>query len=157
MNLLQTERAFQRVQEKGKLVFGGKGMETKLCGLRLLPKGVGIWEHWPKLNDGVPGFGNISPEVRRSGRVREVIFECDLSEAKCPSVLDVLLACGLLLSCCLYLVLLHILTPLSSRSGELNLLLSTVHRRGSPEHDHASGALICIPGFWETCRAIRNL
>lgn len=46
---------------------------------------------WPKLNDRGPRFGNIFPDVSRSRRVRELIWECDLYEATCPSVLKVLL------------------------------------------------------------------
>lgn len=79
VSLLQTERAFQRAQEKGRLVLGRRGIETKLCGLLLLPEGVGRWEHRTKTDDGGPGFGDMSPDVR-SRRVREVMWECDLYE-----------------------------------------------------------------------------
>lgn len=40
VSLLQTEWAFQRAQEKGRLVLGRRGIEIRLCGLQLLPEGV---------------------------------------------------------------------------------------------------------------------
>lgn len=94
MNLLQTERVFQRTQEKGRLVLGRRGIETKLCGLRLLPEGVGRWKRQAKTDDGGLGFGDMSPEVRRSRRVREVMWECDLYEGACLRVLEVLSVYG---------------------------------------------------------------
>ena len=41
LSLLQRERAFQRAQEKRRLVLRRRGMETKFCGLQMLPEGVG--------------------------------------------------------------------------------------------------------------------
>lgn len=90
---MQTERAFHRAQEKGGLVLE-RGIETKFCGLRLLPEGVGGWERWAKTDDGGPGFGDMSPEIRRSRRVREVMWECDLCEGACLRVLEVLSVYG---------------------------------------------------------------
>lgn len=48
---------------------------------------------WVQLSDGGPGFSDISPEVRRSRKVSEVIWVCNLYEGTCSRVLAVLLLC----------------------------------------------------------------
>ncbi|CAI9591446.1 unnamed protein product, partial [Staurois parvus] len=54
--------------------------------------------YWSKEKDGCPGFGEMSPDVRRSRRVREVIWKYVLYGGTGPSVLEVLLVCGLRIS-----------------------------------------------------------
>ncbi|CAI9589569.1 unnamed protein product [Staurois parvus] len=69
---------FQRAQEIGRLVLGRRIVTRLLCRLC-----------WSREKDGGLGFGEMSPDVRRSRRVREVIWEYYLYGGTGPSVLEV--------------------------------------------------------------------